>query len=180
MEQTTAARPRAIRIPTWQEETLRRGRRSLEAGAAYFAVLATAGSILGLIREVSVEAGLDPMVGALAEASLLLLVMLLASAAMIRWFGVANRAGDRLMVGAVGMSLVMAAELAGGWLIRGWGFYETLVNLTTRPGQVFVALLIAIVLAPLLQPRSGRAGGQTSPRGGVPVDPDQSPSSATE
>ena len=143
-------------IPTWQEQTLRRGRRSVEAGIAYFMALVGAGWALGRIREHEVRAGLDPLLGLLAQIPFLLLMMLFASSAAIRWRRVPDHVGDRLVVGAAAVTCVMVAELAGGRLIRGWGFYETLANMTTRPGRAFVGLLVAATVMPLLPRRRRR------------------------
>jgi hypothetical protein len=142
----------AVRRPTWVEDTYSRAGRSLAAGGTYFAALAGAGWTLGPIREFAVRRGLDPLLAVLIEAAPMLLVMALASAWTMRRFGVRDRAGDRLLVGSVAVTLVMAAEFVGGELVRGWGPYETLANLTSRPGQVFVALLIVALLVPVVEP----------------------------
>jgi hypothetical protein len=80
-------------IPTWQEQTLRRGRRSVEAGIAYFMALVGAGWALGRIRDHEVRAGLDPLLGLLAQIPFLLLMMLFASSAAIRWRRVPDHVG---------------------------------------------------------------------------------------
>jgi hypothetical protein len=142
------------RAPTWIEDTFSRAGRSLAAGGSYFVALAGAGWALGPIREFVVSKGFDPLLAVLIEAAPLLLVMALASAWAMRLFKVRDRAGDRLLVGSVAVTLVIASEFLGGALVRGWGIYETLANMCTRPGSVFVALLIAALLAPLIEPMS--------------------------
>ena len=76
MDPFVPSRRRSGPIPTWQEQTLRRGRRSVEAGVAYFMALVGAGWAFGRIREHGVRAGLDPLLGVLAEIPFMLLVML--------------------------------------------------------------------------------------------------------
>ncbi len=140
------------RTPTWIEDTYSRAGRSLAAGGAYFVALASAGWALGPIREFVVRKGFDPLLAVLIEAAPMLLVMALASAWAMRLFKVRDRAGDRLLVGNIAVTLVIASEFVGGALVRGWGIYETLANMCTRPGSVVVALLIAAPLAPLIEP----------------------------
>jgi hypothetical protein len=155
----TQSRPQSqpvisVRTPTWVEDAYSRAARSLCAGGAYFVTLAGAGWALGPIREFIVRRGLDPLPAVLIEAVPMLLVMALASAWAMRRLGVRDRSGDRLVVGSVAVTLVIASEFIGGRLVRGWGPYETLANLTTRPGWVFVAMLIVALLIPLLEPLS--------------------------
>jgi len=147
--------PRA-RTPTWVEETYSRAGRSLAAGGAYFFALVLAGWTLGPIREFAVRRGLDPLIAVLIEAAPMLVVMVVASTWALRQFRVRDRAGDRLLVGSIAVTLVVASEFVGGELVRGWGFYETLANMTTWPGQVFVALLVVALLTPLLEPLGRR------------------------
>ena len=142
--------------PTWIEDTYSRAGRSLAAGGAYFVALAGAGWTLGPIREFVVRKGLDPLLAVLIEAAPMLLVMALASAWAMRQFQVRDRAGDRLLVGSIAVTLVIASEFIGGTLVRGWGLYETFANMSTRPGSVFVALLLVALLAPLIEPLSRR------------------------
>jgi len=61
-----------------------------------------------------------------------------------------------LLVGGVAVTLLVAAELVGGPLVRDWGLYETLSRVVPQPGAVFPAILIGAVLTPLLEPL-GRA-----------------------
>lgn len=140
------------RTPTWIEDTYSRAARSLAAGGSYFLALAGAGWLLGPIREFVVRRGLDQLLAVLIEAVPMLLVIALASAWALRQFQVRDRAGDRLLVGSIAVTLVIASEFAGGRLVRGWGFYETLANMSTRPGSVFVVLLLVALLAPVIEP----------------------------
>ncbi len=153
--------PRADAPPrnlTWMEETGWRARRSLQAGAVYFLALVGAGWLFGPVRESLVRRGLDPLVAMLGEAPAMLFVMVFASAWAVRRFRVMASSSDRLLVGGFAVLLVVIAEFVGGALVRGWGFYETLSHMTTAPGAVFGALLVAAVLAPLFRrPRRGRS-----------------------
>jgi hypothetical protein len=145
-----------VRTPTWIEDAYSRAARSLAAGGVYFFALVGAGWLLGPIREAGVRHGLDPLAAVLAAAVSMLLIMALASAWALRWLRVRDRAGDRLLVGSIAATLVIASELVGGELVRGWGFYETLATMTSRPGSAFVVLLLIALLAPMIEPLSRR------------------------
>lgn len=134
---------------TWEQQTLQRARNALAAGALYFLALVLAGWVFGPIRGFYVHRGLDPLLAVLAEAPLMILVMVFASRAIVRMLRVRDRAEDRLVMGSFAVLLVLAAEFAGGALVRGWGFYETLANLTTRPGSVLLVLLAVALVVPV-------------------------------
>lgn len=140
--------PNALRNPTWIEEAYLRAGRSIVAGGTYFLALAGAGWGFGPIREFVVAHGLNPLTAVLNEAAPMLVIMAFVSAWAMRRFQVRDSAGDRLLVGAVAVTLVVSSEFIGGALVRGWGPYETLANMTTKPGSVFVVLL---VIAPSLR-----------------------------
>ena len=118
--------------------------------------MAGAGWAFGPIRALVVRQGLDPLLAVLIEAAPMVLVMVLASAWVVRRFQVRDRAGDRLLVGSVAGTLLIASEFVGGELVRGWGPYETLSNLTTQPGRVFAVLLLVALLTPLAEPLGRR------------------------
>jgi hypothetical protein len=155
-DQSQTHPPGPARALTWVEETYLRAGRSLAAGGTYFLALAGTGWLLGPIREFVVRKGLDPLAAVLIEAAVLLLVMALSSTWAMRRFQVRDRGGDRLLVGSVAVTLVIASELAGGALVKGWGLYETLANMSTQPGAVFVVLLIVALLTPLIEPLGRR------------------------
>jgi hypothetical protein len=142
---------------SWEEQALGRALHALAAGAVYFAAMGGVGWLIGPIREFYVRSGLDPVLAVLVEAPLMILVMVFASSWTIRLLRVREGAGDRLVMGAFAVLLILCSEFVGGALIRGWGFYETLANFTTRPGLIFVGLLAIAIVVPLLQPANRRA-----------------------
>jgi len=153
----TASSPQpAPRSRTWTEEVTERATRALAAGGAYFLAIAFASWSFDPLREVLAQQGAAGFWPTLIEAATLLLLLALAAAAALRLFRVYDRAGDRLLVGGVAVTLLVAAELVGGPLVRDWGLYETLSRVAPQPGGVFPAILIGAVLTPLLEPL-GRA-----------------------
>jgi hypothetical protein len=144
------------RTPTWVEETASRAARSFAAGVAYFLAIAAAGWLFGPVRAIVIRHGAPAYWTTLFEAFALALLLAAAAAAAIRTFRVRERAGDRLLVGSVGVTLLVAAEFIDGALVRGWGVYETLSDLTPQSGGVFIVVLLVLLVLPLIEP-AGRA-----------------------
>lgn len=76
-----------------------RAARSLAAGTFYFLAMAGARWVFGPVREFYVRSGLSPLLAVLIEAPAMVVVTVFASTAAIRWLGVRDRAGDRLLMG---------------------------------------------------------------------------------
>ncbi|MEO8115341.1 MAG: hypothetical protein ABI655_13225 [Phenylobacterium sp.] len=131
-------------------------RRSLLAGGLYFVAMLAAGWLFGPLREAVVRSGLDPLLAVLLEAPAMLLVMVFACGLAVRQLHVPARAGDRLVMGATAIALVLAAEVAGGAAMRGWTLRDFLGEFATARGGVFAATLLAGLLMPLIQLRLRR------------------------
>jgi hypothetical protein len=142
---------------TWMEEASERASRAAGAGSVYFLALAAAGWAIGPGREAVIRRGASGLWTTLVAAPALLLLLAVIAALAIRAFRVKDRAGDRLLVGSLGVTLLVAAELLGGPLVRSWGPYESLSSLLPEPSIVFLALLTGAVLTPLLEPLGRRA-----------------------
>ena len=149
----TASPPRpASHNRSWMEVAVERAARALAAGVAYFLAIALASWTFGPLTERLIERGAPGFWTTLIEAPALLLLLAFAAAAAIRLFQVRDRAGDRLLVGSIGVTLMVGAELIGGPLVRGWGLYEALTRLMPEPSSLFLGLLVGAVLTPLLEP----------------------------
>ena len=157
MDKSPSGPPTTAPAVTWVEETYQRAGRSLAAGAVYFLAMVAAGWLFGPIREFATRRGFNPLAAVLIEAIPLLVIMGLSSGWAMRWLRVRDRAGDRMLVGSVAVTLVISSEFVGGAMVRGWGLYETLTNMTTAPGLVFCALLVAALLMPLVEPFGRKA-----------------------
>jgi hypothetical protein len=161
----SASSPRAAtRNRTWTDEALQRAARALGAGGAYFLAIALASWSFDPLREILVRRGAPRLWATLLEAPAMLLLLAIAAAAAIRAFRVHDRVGDRLLVGGFGVTLLVAAELIGGPLVRSWGLYETLTLFMPEPSGLFLVLLIGAVFTPLVEP----VGYSSGPDGGAP------------
>ena len=159
MQPPASSPQQAPRSRTWTEEVTDRATRALAAGGAYFLAIAFASWSFDPLREILAQRGASGFWPTLLEAAMLLFLLALAAAAALRLFRVRDSAGDRLLVGGVAVTVLVAAELVGGPLVRDWGLYETLSRVVPQAGGVFPAFLIGAVLAPLLEPL-----GRTRPR----------------
>jgi hypothetical protein len=162
MPPSASSPPPAPRSRTWTEEVTERATRALAAGGAYFLAIVFASWSFGPVREILAQRGASGFWPTLLEVALLLFLLALAAAAALRLFRVRDSAGDRLLVGGIAVTVLVAAELVGGPLVRDWGPYETLTGLMPEPSSLalFLALLVGAVLAPLIEPvgRANRRG----------------------
>jgi peptidoglycan/LPS O-acetylase OafA/YrhL len=140
---------------TWKQEAAQRAARALAAGGVYFLAIALASWSFDPLREIILQRGASPVWTLFAEVTALLVLLAVLAGAATRLFGVRDRAGDRLLVGGTAVTLLVAAELVGGRLVRGWGPYETLTSFAPEPTSLFLGLLVGAVLVPLVEP-SGR------------------------
>lgn len=130
--------------------------RAAVAGVLYFALVFTAGAVLGVARRFSVEAGLDLTAAVLIE----LPVMLAVSWGVCRWL-VARLAvpGDmtsRLVMGGLAFVLLMAAELSLTLVALGGTFASHLAAYRSPAALVGLAGQLAFALIPLAARRSSR------------------------
>ena len=156
MRTSAAPPPPASRSPTWTEDAAARAARAFAAGGVYFLAIGVASWAFGRLRDTADQRHASGAWTTLIAAPALLLLLALVAAAAIRLFRVRDRAGDRLLVGSFGVTLLVAAEFVGGPLVRDWGLYETLTRLMPEPSGLFLGLLVGAVLTPLLEPL-GRA-----------------------
>jgi hypothetical protein len=126
---------------------------TLKAGALYFAVVFTAGFVLGTIRVL----GLVPLLGAraaeLSEAPIMLAVTLVAARWVSRRLAVPPARPRRLAVGVVALSLMLAAELVVVLGLQRLTVREYLAARDPLAGTVYVVSLALFCVMPLLVAR---------------------------
>jgi hypothetical protein len=112
-----------------------------------FAVLATAN---GLFRVAVLEPRLaEPSAHRLSTALLAGLVLAVAFV-YFRRGGISHTYTERLLVGVVWVALTVAFEFSFGRYVAGQSTEELLYNYAVLDGRVFVVVLLAVFLAPLL------------------------------
>ncbi|MBL0928033.1 MAG: hypothetical protein IBJ11_10345 [Phycisphaerales bacterium] len=118
------------------------------AGSAYFAIVFACGFVLGALREVLIR----PVAGEALAIALEMPLILAASFLVCRWavrrFAIAPRPGPRAAMGLWALALLLAAELALGWLLRGLTPAQSLARSATAAGALSLAGYLAFAAMP--------------------------------
>lgn len=118
------------------------------AGAIYFALAFSAGAILGPIRELVLVPRLGAFGAVSVEAPLMLAVVWAAAHAVVARLGRAAL-HDRLAVGAMGLALLLAAELLGSMWLRRMSPGDWLGHFARPEGALSLALFLIFAAMPL-------------------------------
>ncbi len=131
--------------------------RILKPAAVYFALVFSAGFVLGTLRVLWIAPHVGPRAAELVESPLMLLVTLLAA----RWVNAHCRASakatDRLVMGLTALAFLLAAEIGLGLFLRGGSVRKILLDKDPVSGTVYYALLGVYTLMPWL------LGGRAAP-----------------
>lgn len=120
------------------------------AGATYFALAFAAGFVLGSLRVLAVVPRIGERAAELAEAPLMLAVVVAAARFVVRRFVPDAPPGARLAVGALGVTLLLAVEFTVVLSLRGLSPAEYFASRDPVSGFVYVALLVAFAAMPAL------------------------------
>jgi len=121
---------------------------ALRAGAAYAAAVFALGFVLGTLRVLVIAPRLGEFGAVLAELPVMLAASWVAAGALARRLGVPARAGARAAMGAAGLALLLAAEVALGFGF-GRGPAAQAAALATPAGVAGLAGHVAFGLVPL-------------------------------
>lgn len=125
-------------------------RGALPAGLVYFACAFAAGFLLGAIRVPVLEPWLGPAWAVALEMPVLLALLAFAARRLPRRFGIADRPAALLAMGGVALLLLLAADAAFGWLVRGMGAQAQLRRFATPEGAIYALALVAFAALPWL------------------------------
>jgi hypothetical protein len=142
----------AEQITNHKSLTTGRYLRAAEPGVVYFLVVFAVGWILGPIRTLWAVPRFGALAGALMEAPLMLISMLVAAKWAVRRFAV-NSINAVIVMGAIAFGLLIPAEIGGLWLRR-LTLHEYLEGLISPPGIVSLALFLLFGAMPLLTVRA--------------------------
>jgi len=119
------------------------------AGAAYFAIVFLAGFLLGTLRTLWLTPTIGPLLAVAAELPVMLAIAFMASAPIMRRFGVEVRS-DRLAAGLLAFLLLMMAEflLAATFGVEPATYAASLL---TAPGALGLAGQVLFALIPVLR-----------------------------
>jgi hypothetical protein len=126
----------------------------LKAGALYFAVVFAAGFALGTVRTLWVVPRFSARTAELAEAPVMLAVIVLAARWMLRHFGALTLRAQWLAAGLVALSLMLLAEFTGMLWLRGLSIEQYFATRDPVSGAVYDALLVFFAVLPSLSFRA--------------------------
>ncbi len=125
----------------------------LKAGILYFALVFGAGFVLGPIRVFWVVPRVGVRIAELMEAPFMFAVIIVAARWLVRRLAIPPAPSSRLGVGFIALGLLLAAEIAMGYLLWGLSITELITTRDPVSGSVFCALLGVFAAMPLLVAR---------------------------
>ncbi len=130
----------------------------LKAGALYFALVFTAGFVLGTIRLLWLVPRFGERAAELIEAPIMLGVIVLAAQWTVRYLAVPPSPPKRLGVGFVALGILLAAELTLVLWLRGLSIADYVATRDPVSGAVYLVMLgLFAVMPALMARRSGRS-----------------------
>jgi hypothetical protein len=127
----------------------------LEAGTLYFALVFGAGFVLGTIRTLCIVPRLGTRTAELMEAPIMFAITVLASRWVVRRLAMGAAFSGRIAVGLMALGLLLLTEFTVMRWLSGLTIAEYLAGRDPVAATVYVALLAAFALMPLLG--AGRA-----------------------
>jgi hypothetical protein len=121
----------------------------LRAGATYFALVFGAGFIFGSTRILCIVPRFGVRIAELMEAPLMLIVIILAAKWVVRKFQVAAAVSERLAVGLLALSLMVALEFTLVLKLRGLTLAEYFRERDPVSGTVYYLMLGVFAVMPL-------------------------------
>lgn len=121
----------------------------VKAGATYFALVFSAGLILGPIRILFIVPHFGGRIAELMEAPLMLIVIVLAAGWVVRRFGVAPAVSLRIAVGFLALLLGLLFEFTLVLQLRGLTLAEYFRERDPVAGTVYYLMLGVFAMMPL-------------------------------
>lgn len=122
---------------------------AVKAGAAYFALTFAVGFLVGPVRELVLKPKIGSTAALLVEAPVMLAAMLYLAGRIVNWLAVPPRVADRIAMGLIALALLLVAEAALSFLMRGMTPAEWLVHFASVEGGISIALYAVFALTPL-------------------------------
>ena len=124
--------------------------RIIAVGMSYFLMVFGVGFLLGPIRVYLLEPKLGETIATLCEAPFLLIVIVLAARWLPKRSNMRMSVASLAAVGLGGLFLQQLADVVVGSLLRGITPAQQLSHLATPAGLIYMGLLLAYVVMPVL------------------------------
>lgn len=125
----------------------------LKTGVIYFALVFSAGFVLGAIRTLWVVPRVGTRTAELMEMPIMLVVTIVAARWIVRHFAIPYVPSARLGMGGIGLSLLLVAEFGLVLWLRGISIREYLATRDPVSGTVYYLLLGVFAIMPLFVAR---------------------------
>jgi hypothetical protein len=135
--------------------------RTLQAGIAYFGVVFALGFVLGTLRVLVLAPTLGSTGAVLVEIPVMLMVSWIVCGWLIARFAVPPNLGDRLLMGAPAIGLLLMAELGVSVLAFGRSVTEHIATYRETDALLGLAAQIAFAIFPVVRDQKrplGRSG----------------------
>jgi hypothetical protein len=124
--------------------------RLLTAGLVYFALVFGAGCVLGAVRVTFLVPRLGERMAELLEMPVMLVVVIFAARLVLRRFALSTSIGPPLAVGAIGLALLIAAELMLAVGLQDRSISQYIASRDPISGSVYLAMLALYAATPCL------------------------------
>ena len=128
-------------------------RRTLVAGAAYFAIVFAAGFVFGIVRTMVLIPRIGALPAVMIEAPLILIMSWLVCGRVLARWAVPRQGPWRLLMGVVAFTLLIAAEMALARVLNGSSPAQFLASYATAAAQVGLLAQLLFAALPLLRRR---------------------------
>jgi hypothetical protein len=125
--------------------------KALFAGFSYFAVVFTAGFVLGALRMLVLAPALGASAAVVVEVPIMLLISWYVCRAIVDRMEVPASVSHRVAMGALAFALLMAAELALSMVLLGRSFSQHLAAYAAAGNMLGLGAQIAFGLFPTVQ-----------------------------
>ena len=126
---------------------------TVKAGVLYFALVFGTGFVLGTVRTLWVVPRVGTRMAELMEASVMLVVTIMAARWIVRHFAIPSMPSARLGMGGIALGLLLIAEFGLVLWLRGISIREYLANRDPVSGTVYYVMLGVFAIMPLFVAR---------------------------
>ena len=127
--------------------------RALKAAVLYFALVFSAGVVLGAIRTLWVVPRLSARTAGLMEMPLMTGVSAIAARFVVRRISISPRVRERLVFGFLALALMLSAEFTLVLRLRGLSFRDYVTHLDPVSGTAYYAALLLFAFMPAMVAR---------------------------
>ena len=127
--------------------------RVIKAGLTYFALVFSAGFLLGAIRVPLMVPHLGVRTSELIEMPLMFVVIVLAARFVVTRFALPPAAGARLAVGAIALAVLVGSELSLAVVLQNRSLADYIASRDPVSGSVYLAMLVLYTLMPAILAR---------------------------